>query len=604
MTALEERYRAQCRSFLAKHNVIGSVRIEDVWQTLGSAEIEALEAAVSTNRLTYQGKLIHSERDPEREARRTTQQFVDAGALICISTGAGFLLGSLPPSIKHVLIIEPKPYCLAMLMLAGYFVSFRGHITLFADPLDLPDALENILPWLQGKNLKQTHIYAHAPMLSVEAGIYTRAFERVKILFEKRSVNQATIVKFQQLWNKNIILNQRAISVSATLNDLLAQPPPKTIVIAGAGPSLAHSLADLKKFREHFVLFAADTAFMPLAQAGIFPDLVLAADPQWVNHYFVQSTKIPHSQWALDPVVCPSIPQTIINSGGRILFWNNVFAVDDYFRSADRGDVQHGGSVSTNAYDIAYRWLLSEADLSSPARLILIGQDLAFSNKQAHCKGAALEAQIYMRQNRTFCMESHNLRQMRALPVLYEKGIRQKRVRTNAKLRIFLEWFSARAATIDREKIRLINATHDGAEIRGFEHMNLEQALEGVGNERDVNLSINAGPEKSLAEKAAALQVSLAGLKGLLRESVQLARELNPKPATLARLNANDAKLSDFGAAKDIVGLNAQALILRITEQGEEVDAAEFYRAMYNSAREIGHWVAKIVHRPQGPELV
>jgi hypothetical protein len=100
------------------------------------------------------------------------------------------------------------------------------------------------------------------------------------------------------------------------------------------------------------------------------------------------------------------------------------------------------------------------------------------------------------------------------------------------------------------------------------------------------------------------LQVSLAGLKGLLRESVQLARELNPKPATLARLNANDAKLSDFGAAKDIVGLNAQALILRITEQGEEVDAAEFYRAMYKSAREIGHWVAKIVHRPQGPELV
>lgn len=579
--------------FAHRHSVLGNTSAQAVWELLSNEERAALSEGFSTGAWRFQGKLLHSERDPQREAERAAQGLTGAQALIAISLGAGWLLGALA-QVRSLLLIEPSPYLVAVFLLAHHYDQFAGHITLFADGLEQPDALEAILPWLQGKNLKKTLIYCHAASLGAEKALYTRAYERVVALFEKRSVNQATIIKFQQLWNKNIFLNQRIIHQSATLNDLLSLPAPTAIVLAGAGPSLRHSFAELKTYRQRFILFAADTALVPLNKAGIFPDIAFAADPQWLNHHFAESPDAARSFWLMDPVVTPAIPHRLNQLGAHTAFWNNAFAADVLFRHTDRGDVAHGGSVSTNAFDVALRWLMC-AEAPPQPRLILVGQDLSFSDKQAHCRGAVLEAALYRRNSRLHTMELHNLQQMRAMPVIWQKGIRQRTVPTNGKLKIFHDWFEARAAEIDKSRVRLINATHDGVTLRGFEHLSLGDALTDVP---EGNFALSLPKQKATQELRTRAERLLAGLDAVYRltkENAALAREKNPMPHIIQKLNANDERLRATGIAREIAGLNAQALILKITEQGEEADAAVFYSTLARAAREVRHWAKRML---------
>lgn len=593
MAEVKSLFDRHAAIFTQKHTLLGAGNFAQIWEQLTPDDLAALNEGLETGRWKFRGKLIHSERDAEREAARAAANFGNAAAIIAVSVGAGFIFGHLSASVKQVLLIEPSPFCVAALIASGAFLRFGGTITLFVDGLSQSDALEEILPWLQGKNLKQTLIYCHPPLLVADKTLYTRAYERVVALFEKRSVNQATVVKFQQLWNKNIFLNQRLICSSGNLNQILSASPPRAIVLAGAGPSLTASLPVLRAERERFILFAADTAVIPLHKAGIYPDFAFSADPQWVNHYFVQSAEAFRSKWVLDPVVCPAIPHFLAGQGADMFFWNNAFPADTHFRQIDRGDVAHGGSVSTNAFDVAVKWLLRRPESDEPGRLILVGQDLSFSNKQAHCAGAALEARIYAQGNRLSAMENHNLRQMKAMPVLLEKGITEGQVRTNGKLKIFLDWFAGKAADYRTARVELINATAAGAHIRGFKHMPLMAALADLSAEEAPLLSQGAAQSVDNSGKLADLIAGLTRLKLIADESARLAREKNPSAAIIQQLNNNDARMKELGMAKDIAGLNAQALILKITEQGDEVDAAEFYRAMARAAREVKHWAAK-----------
>ncbi|MFO1526249.1 MAG: 6-hydroxymethylpterin diphosphokinase MptE-like protein [Turneriella sp.] len=577
--------------FRQKHLVIGRDTLDEAFASLGEAELADLTLGVETGKWLYLGKLMHSERNAEREAQRAAENLSGAQALVAVSTGAGFLFGQLNRALGETLLIEPSAYCLVAFILAGKFTDYGGKITLFADDLSRSDALEEILPWLQGKNLKKTLIYCHPPVFVAGKALYTRAFERVTALFEKRSVNQATIVKFQQLWNKNILLNSRIIRRSATLNDLLQQTPPAAIVLAGAGPSLTQSIPDLIALRDRFVLFAADTALIPLNRAGVFPDFVFSADPQWVNHFFVQSPYAARSQWLMDPVVCPAIPHFLAERGAVTAFWNNVFLSDTAFRSVDRGDVAHGGSVSTNAFDIAVRWLLRRDATTEPGRLILVGQDLSFPNRQAHCAGAALESAVFAGNHRLSTMEKHNYRQMTAMPVLWEKGIRDK-VRTNGKLRIFLDWFASRAADHAQDRITLINASVDGVLIRGFRHTGLGEALSGLPAKQQTAWLV-APTSGTTDGKTRPLMADLDELVKISAENARLAANKSPDQALRQRLDRNDEKLRNLGLAKDIAGLNAQAIILKITEQGEDSDAVQFYAAMARAGREVRHWLGK-----------
>jgi hypothetical protein len=83
--------------------------------------------------------------------------------------------------------------------------------------------------------------------------------------------------------------------------------------------------------------------------------------------------------------------------------------------SGDKGEMCHGGSVSTNAYDFAKRL--------GAYPIILAGQDLAFTKGLAHAKGSYLDEQIHNKTNRISNAEMFNRRQLTFLPKILLPGI-------------------------------------------------------------------------------------------------------------------------------------------------------------------------------------
>ena len=122
--------------------------------------------------------------------------------------------------------------------------------------------------------------------------------------------------------------------------------------------------------------------------------------------------------------------------------------------TGEKGEITHGGSVSTNAYDFARRLGASP--------VYLAGQDLAFTGGHAHARGSYLDEQVHLRTGRLYTPEMLNRFQLTALPKIFVRGIRSGTVHTNQKMMIFLSWFQKRG---DRN---LVNATDDGAyDLRG-----------------------------------------------------------------------------------------------------------------------------------------
>ncbi len=76
------------------------------------------------------------------------------------------------------------------------------------------------------------------------------------------------------LWLDNVAANLPLVIRGASVANLAGRLAGTPIVVAGAGPSLATVLDELRAWRDRFLLVAAGSAVRPLARAGIAPDLV------------------------------------------------------------------------------------------------------------------------------------------------------------------------------------------------------------------------------------------------------------------------------------------------------------------------------------------
>lgn len=530
----------------------------------------------------------HSVRDPTREAER---QFKGLDAkkshAIFLGCGLGYLLERAIEKYDSILVIEPDLEVLGLML--NRFKLDETKISpeiFFFSQNDV--TLEEALYFFQGKNIDDIELIPFRPAFQAKPELYLPLHDLLKSLLEKRSINQATIIKFQDLWNRNIIFNVKEIIGGYRFNDLIASLNLDLAVIAGAGPSLADSFADLRKYREHFTLIVPDTAFIPLSNHGVMPDFVVSADPQWYNHFYVQSERAKETIWLLDPVVNYMIPHYLSELEAQVFFWNNPFYIDKIIQryTGARGEVSHGGSVSTNSFDFAVQ--------CGAKQIALIGQDLSFWGKVAHVKGAVLESQIFERHNRFFTIERHNLKQMNALPKIEVEPInaKDKGLFTNAKLQVFIQWFEEQAKR--HQNLELYNCTEHGVKLTGYEHLKLSELIR---NQKRVAITgkFKSSKPGNLNSDLKKLQTDIITLKAIFKENIGLAKQVAVKAnqSTTGKLNSNDQRVKSLKEANEVVGLSAQKAILEITEAGKN-DAPKLYKALYKAAKTTEYLFSKI----------
>ncbi len=532
---------------------------------------------------------VHSRFDPVKEAERFLGG-IDAGAhdlYVVFGFGFGYHVERLLAGMGAdaiALVIERNPR-----MLLGA-LSRRDLARLIADErlvLLLDPREDDIAEALRGKSSRRSTLITHRGSFRTDPDYYGNLQGIVRSYLSAKEVNIATLAKFEKAWASNIARNIGVFAVSPGAGSFYGAFDGIPAIVAAAGPSLLESIDFLRANRDRAVIVAVDTSYRILRQNGIEPHFCLVVDPQAVNARYFEGASPGSTILIADPMVHPSVFRFF---RGRVAVTGVAFELLRWIErcAGEKGEIAHGGSVSTNAYDFARRLGASP--------VVLVGQDLAFTGGYAHARGSYLDEQVHLRTRRSYTAEMFNRFQLTALPKIFVRGIRGGNVHTNQKMMIFLSWFEK------RRDAGLVNATVDGAMIPGVRHVKadeiafpepreaIERRIDGLY--RAAAEKVNAaGAVKGLRKRVSQVLGEIESLIPVIERSTGFSdslfalmsakRDGEGSPPDEGKVSYLLKKLSDADGiveskthAKEMISITIQRVVHTITE-GHEIDEGD-----------------------------
>ncbi|MDR2733416.1 MAG: DUF115 domain-containing protein [Spirochaetota bacterium] len=414
-------------------------------------------------------RLLHSRYDPKGEAKHIVEESVDPDADLVIV--GGFALAWHIEAILAraenalVTVIEDDPAALASAFAA------RDCTALFASGrLDfaLGDSSEDLLLLLEGKSTRKVSLFLHRASYDRNPGFYGNLKNILYSFLNGKEVNHATLARFERLWTRNLLRNLPRFLAHGGVRELFGTHRDKPAFVIAAGPSLAKNIDLLREAQTKGIIIAVDTIYKVLLAHGITPDIVVAVDPQLVNAHFIAGTHGEKTILVADSAIAPTL---LANHTGAILLSAIPFPHAQWFEeySERKGGLASGGSVATSAFDLAVQMGANP--------VVLVGQDLAYSEARIHMRGTPGEERwensadrltpvtrnmsAFLRKNRTV-----------RVPNWADDG----EVWSDRKFLTFLWWFEKRIRQLDK-LVTVINATEGGARIHGAEHKTLAETL-------------------------------------------------------------------------------------------------------------------------------
>ncbi len=524
---------------------------------------------------------LHSRVDPIKEATRFVSQINPQEFDLFIVSGFGFgyhiedLLRRVGDDAV-VLVVEKN------LLLIQKACAHRDLADIFSDSrcvLLLNPSEDDIARALQGKSTRRTAFLLHRGSHQADAEFYSNVLRIARSYLSTKDVNIATLAKFEKTWVRNIARNAGYLADLPRAKFFYGAFKGVPAIVASAGPSLLDSIDFIRKNASRALIIAVDTSYRILRKHGVEPHFCITVDPQSVNARYFEGDTISRTILVADPSSHPSVFKLF---KGRIVRAGTAFPMMKWIDEicGEGGEIAHGGSVSTNAYDFAKRLGASP--------VVLAGQDLAFTGGYAHARGSYLDEEVHLRTERFFTAEMFNRRQLTALPKIFVDGVRGGKVHTNQKMMIFLSWFER------RNDPALFNATVNGARMKGVSHV--DEADIDFGNIKDLWRTVDEVYEQAkveqqnesfrliLEKKCIAIGADADALLPILNRAVRLSEELTEQTASAHRDGAKIAyiikKLDEADRAiefrkktTDMIGLTIQKVVHTIMEghdAGEE----------------------------------
>ncbi|MBE7412894.1 MAG: DUF115 domain-containing protein [Leptospiraceae bacterium] len=524
---------------------------------------------------------FHSRYNPSTEASRLISNFIDEKEeriLIFFGAGLGYMVQQtiLNPYLK-IFWLEAFPGIMKIaLSLEDYSEAIQNNrLVILVKPLK-----EDILfSSFKGLSSLPVNFIPHRESFLWKESEYIEFKYICESFFKKKDVNIATLSRFEKIWTRNILQNLPDILNLSPVSKIFNISPNVPIVIAGAGPSLFYDLDNLKKYRDEFLLISVDTALHILESSGIHPDLIYSVDPQAMNTSYLEDYT-GDGKIVFDPTssyhtlrLSENLKQGFFTSSPFPL----TKMISDVFNE-EIGDVPFGGSVSTNAIGLA--------ELMKGSPVYLVGQDLAFTDGYAHCKGAVLEERLNFLESRFFRREKHNFRQIHALAKKKVTGYNGKTYTTNDKMLIFKKWFEDSS----KEK-NWINLTSFGAKLEGIPQKKFQDCFEIGKNSKQIQIlrekiKLLAGRGKEcytildLQKKIESIVSNLSDFEKLLIQGNNLSNTIYKSiengdtlpskiQSALSEMEKIDEAVSSKKNLNEIIGTAIQRIILMITEDYE-----------------------------------
>jgi len=544
---------------------------------------------------------VHSRIDPLREAERFISEIDLSGKDLVIVLGFGFgyhcelLLCKVSPEVNIVVIEKDE------LLLKKAFESRSLENILSARNFYLlADPTESFLSEIfRGKSSHNVLFITHRGASQLYPDYYQNIVSIIKSYISTKDVNIATLARFEKTWGSNTARNIGIISGSCGVNRFFDMFTGIPAIVVAAGPSLTQSLDFIRDSIGKAVIIAVDTSYKLLIDNGITPHFCLSVDPQLINARYYEG--IGHTKTVLvsDPTVHPSLLRFF---KGRISVTGIAFDMMKWIEDicGVKGELTHGGSVSTNAYDFAKRLGASP--------VLMVGQDLSFTSGLAHARGSYLDEQIHNKTYKLNNAQMYNRRQIASLPPVYLKGVRGPRVLTNQKMMIFQNWFEK------RNDLDLINATYNGVLINGIQNiphdkLNFDYPVIDIYKKIDDIFNSYYGKTSPdminrLKKRIDDMLMEIEGLIPALEKASAYAEELSQMIASgrdktdpgkmsfiLKKLSETDKFIESMKKSKGLISFSIQRVIHTITEgyeliPGKDDNAAERSLFLYHGLLE------------------
>lgn len=530
---------------------------------------------------------LHSRINPIQEARSFAQKSIQAessklSAVFVFGLGLGYhvkeIRGLLPDNC--LLVVFEKEKRIAMMS------PLENSKNLYIKINPGEKETEELIQKVPSAHVK---FIIHRPSYDLFPDYYENLRKKVESLLSHKDINIATLSRFERIWLKNFLVNLPLIFKSKTLAKIQNQKISAkglTSALVGGGPSLTAAIQALREHRENIFIACVDTALKPLINAGIKPDLVFTVDAQFLNSKYL--FQAPENIPLVAEPTCH--PLSIRHWPGDIYFFSSPF---QYVKWTEEslgffGELKHGGSVSTNAFDFLAR--------SGFDRIFLIGQDLSFTKSRAHAEGTILDENLYIKENRLNGRENALINQLKSLPPLHFKNIRGQDIITNQKLHFFKTWFDKE---IPLSKCEVINSSEEGIILEGASYGKLDSkgALKSAHpftiqfqkpNRQDVKGESGASAYKKMEfqKKYKDVLKTIPELLDILKNGEKTARELKKIiqeqilkikkrdreiSQAIARLQEIDSMLKKFQETNALLSPVMQKIIQPILEGSSDI---------------------------------
>ncbi|MFS2159102.1 motility associated factor glycosyltransferase family protein [Pseudomonas sp. Pseusp122] len=267
------------------------------------------------------------------------------------------------------------------------------------------------------------------------ARIRDRLISEIHLTFTNRDFSAEDPLILEQLAQGMDLLRQ-----DADVADLFGSQPGREVFVIATGPSLAQHLPRLLETRglpERPLFICVDTAYVPLLNSGIAPDIVVSIDHR-ITHWHLPV----YGSAQVSLVYMPRIDATLLGTwkGPRYACYSYSPLYKSVREQVPKGQLYVGGSVIHPAIDLAVRM--------GAARITLFGADFAFPNDKTHTGWVDGTLGPKLHQSRHWLLDG-----------------RGNRVRTQLNFRSYLIELERYIAL--HPEVEFFNTSRDGALITG-----------------------------------------------------------------------------------------------------------------------------------------
>ncbi|MCX7748435.1 MAG: DUF115 domain-containing protein [Clostridia bacterium] len=293
-------------------------------------------------------------------------------------------------------------------------------------------------------------------------------------------INVRTMAVFNMMWLNNFFMNIQKLHQIAEFGSFKDQFESVPAVLVSAGPSLEKNMHYLKQLENKAVIVAAGSALTPLLKNGIIPHMTVGIDgSQEMSDVF---NKVDREDILLAFILNLHY-DCIQKYKGPLLFLKTEHEPHvKYFENemdVSSPRLKSGGSVAHIALDTLFN-LGCEP-------IIMIGQDLAYTNMKSHVDGRDGAETIGKAEAEKSYVKTKDM---------YGNDIYTIKVFLTMK-----DWFDS-YFTDKKGQRTFINASAGGLELKNTVHMDFEEAIEKYFTKTyDIRSQLNHLHKESLGKK-------------------------------------------------------------------------------------------------------